>query len=248
MNAGTRDQAALPVREWRRPPVRAPVWLAILFGVAGVIETIVPYLLLESRLPGQMAWHYGFTGQPNGWASPSLALAVSLLEVVVLSLVFIILQWWVARTPALAETFRGRMAPPLLGVQAVIVVVILPVVSGLLFANAAGVSGIAGLPLGVLFLVIGVGSAVAILLLLGIRGVRQTPSVPALSPTKTHRARFTVGGPIELVCPACGDRYRLDGVPLFAPHLGVGRVGALYLRCPRCGESGWNTVVGRVAA
>jgi hypothetical protein len=30
--------------------------------------------------------------------------------------------------------------------------------------------------------------------------------------------------------------------------MGVGRVGSLYLRCPRCGERGWNNVVGRVSA
>ena len=247
MNATLRSSDHSTVEEVTFAPRSAPVRLAAAFAVLGVVEILVVYLLLQSRLPGQVAWHFGVSGQPDGWETPEVVLAVELAQVMVLSLVFVVMQWWIARSAPLAVAFRGRIVRPLLALQAVIVVGIFPLVSGLLFASAAGDLGISGAPLGALFLVIGLGSAGALLVALGLHGRGRIPTVRGAAGEMSHRARFAVGGPIELNCPACGEQYRLNGVPLFSPHLGVGRVGSLYLRCPRCGELGWNTIVARVA-
>jgi hypothetical protein len=229
-------------------PRRAPVGIATMLGVLGIVEVLVVFVALQSRLPGQVPVHFGFGGPPNGWETPIVALELELVEVAAISFVFIVMQWWIARSTPLTVAFGGRLVRPLLAFQAVIVVGILPVVSGLLFASAAGVLGISGAPLGDLFLALGVGSAALILVVLGLYGRHRIPTVPGSTTATTQHARFAVGGPIELSCPACGERYHLNGVPLFVPHLGVGRVGSLYVRCPRCGERGWNTIVALVAA
>jgi hypothetical protein len=248
MSASARPEERPAVRELVLPSQRASVGAAVLLAVIGAAEILAVFFALRSRLPALVAWHFGFTGQPNGWASPALAVTVEVAQVAGISLVFVVMQWWIGRSVPLSVGLRGRLPRPLLALQGVIVVVVIPLVSAFVFATAAGVLPISDTLLGVGLTVLGVGAAIGIFIGLLWSGRGAVPTV-APSQTKVPRhAHFSVGGPIELVCPACGERYRLDGVPLFAPHMGVGRVGSLYLRCPRCGERGWNNVVGRVSA
>lgn len=220
--------------------------LAVLIAAIATAEIVAGYLPLQGRLPPRVAVHFGLSGAPDGWLPPALALLSEVVTVVALSAVFVVLQAWIARSAPLTAQFRGRIARPLLVFQAVLVAGIIPAVSTLEFASAAGVIAISGRPLGILFLEIGLLSAAAILVVAGLTTGRPTPRVGGPTPaTRGYRARFAVGGPIELRCPACGEQYWLNGVPVFAPHLGVGRFGSLYLRCRRCGERGWNAVVAR---
>ena len=248
MSGASASGSAPKIVEFHPSSRRAPLEIGVLLALAGFAEVLGVFLALRSRVPAQVAWHFGVSGRPDAWASPLDTLAFAAVEIAVISAVFLLALWWIGRSPALAAAFRGRVSAPLLALQGVVVVGLLPLVFGLTFASAAGAIGISGTPLGQLFLVLGLGSAGAILVVLGLLGRGLVPKVRSSVPEPTHHARFAVGGPVDLACPACGEKYRIDGVPLLAPHIGIGRVGSLYLKCPRCGESGWNAIVGKVAA
>ncbi len=222
------------------------VRIAVGLAALGTAETLAVYLAVAHRLPSQVVDHFGIDGSPNGALPPLLFLLVSVLEVLGISAVFIGMQAWVARSVSLAVQFRGRLPGPLLLLQGAIVVGVLPLTNGLLLTSAAGIFPWSGNQLGWLQFVIGVGSAVAILGAAFWQGRQWTPVVPDPGGAlPMYRIRGSVGAPVEMRCPSCGDRYLLSGVPLFAPHMGVGQFGSLYLQCPRCGERGWNQIVAR---
>ena len=248
MSASTGVSGSHGVRPARVVTRRRPVAVAIGLGLIGVGEVLAVFLAVESRLPPVVTDHFGVTGQPNGSLAPLSLLVFETGMVAAIAAVFALFLAAVARSVPLMTQLRGRHERPLLALEGVIVVGIFPLVAGLLFASAAGVLPVAGSGLGLVMLVIGLVSPVAILLVLLVGSQRHVRTLPALSASGApYPAAFAVGGPIELSCSSCGQEFRLSGVPLFAPHLGVGQFGSLYLRCPRCGEQGWDQVRGRVA-
>jgi len=248
LTSPTPQAVPLPIRSIEPPPRRTSTRTSILLASLGGVEIVALYLAWRPKLPPEVAVHFGVTGRPDGYLSPVGALVAALLEVALISLVFIVAQWWIARSVPLFLYFGEAVPRTLLWFQGAVVVAILPLVTGLTFASAAGAIAISGTSLGLLFLGIGVGSAATIfaLLLFQVRG--RLPTVSRQPASATYPAPAAVGGPIEVSCPACGENYRLQGVPLLAPHLGVSRFGSLYLRCPRCGERGWKMIVARVGS
>ncbi len=230
------------------PARRGAGALAVLLGALGAGEVGAVYVAVRRRLPSQIVDHFALTGRPNGSMGPEVFLAISLAEIVAISAVFVGLQVWVVRSASLTLHFRGRLPTALLWLQGGIVALVLPLIAALLLTSAAGVLPLTGASLGWVLNALGFSTAGLVLVLALLQGRRQLPETPLTRSTVAmYPARFAVGGPIELSCPACGERYRLPGVPLFAPHMGFGQFGSLYLRCPRCGERGWNPIVARLA-
>lgn len=218
-------------------------------GILGLVATFVPYVVLRARLPAEVPDHFGVNGQPDGSLPPAAALGVALAESLLVTLVFFLVIWRTSRSAPLAAQARGRAAPPLLVLQGVLVVGILPTLWGLVFASAAGELVLTGPRLGLLLALVGIVPA-AVLILVFVR-LWRPPALAPLSPSSeaTETPVFLgVGRPVELQCSSCGQRFRLAGVPLLAPHMGVGGARSLYVRCPRCGERGWDELVGVAAA
>jgi hypothetical protein len=248
MSTGTPGGSPARISRAESHPSRAPAVAAATLGAIGALEVLAVYLVLRGRLPSQVPWHFGVGGQPNGSAPVLLVLGLNLGVVLLVSAAFLGLQWWGTRSVPLARQFAGTLVRPLLVLQGIIVVGILPVVSGLLFAEAAGAVGTSDPGVEPLLVLVGALTAPVILVVLLIesRGRVGTVTAVASDPQPTP-VPLAVGGPIEMKCSACGEAFRLSGIPLLAPHIGVGRTGSLYLRCPRCGERGWDQIVGRVA-
>ncbi|MCI4373780.1 MAG: hypothetical protein L3K02_09110 [Thermoplasmata archaeon] len=140
------------------------------------------------------------------------------------------------------------MVRPLLVLQVLVGVGILPLVFGLLFVEEAGAVGSPNLALEILLTLIGVLTAPIILVVALLASRRRVRTLPPSRTGETPVSEpLAVGGPIEERCSGCGGPFRISGVPLLAPHVGVGQTGSLYLRCPRCGERGWDPIVGRVS-
>jgi hypothetical protein len=225
-----------------------PVRTAALLGGVGGMEVLLEYLALRVRLPAQVPWQFGLNGQTTGTLGPLPLLGIELVLVTAVTLAFTGALWWGSRSVPLASQFGSRLVRPLLTLQGVIVAGVLPLVFGLQFASAAGVLGISGPNFGILLNVMGVLIALIIILLALVLTASLVPTLPNLpSEGPPARATFAVGGPIELACSACGQRFRLSGVPIFVLRVGIGRFGSLYIPCPRCGERSWDKILGRVA-
>lgn len=242
--------AALPepqpsISEAEPPRARRPLLLSVLLTSIGVAELVATYLLALPRLPAQFPDHFGVNGQVNGVASPAVFFGVELLTLVAAGTLFGVMQAWIGRSVPLAAIHRGGLGPPLLLIQGSLVLVVIPVGALLLLGDAAGWFGLPYLDVAELSGISALGPTITVLLLLRYRYYTPVPHRPP-STAPTARPFAAVGGPVELQCSACGQRYQLSGVPLFAPHLGLAGSGSLYLRCPRCGERGWNRLVARL--
>ena len=220
--------------------------IASLLGTAGVIEVTVPFLILSPKLPGNIIDHFGIDGQPNGSLPAGLFMAVVLGTIFALTLVFLALLYFSSRSPALSTGHGARITRLLLILDGTMVVGVLPLISLLLLASASGVWSVTGQGLGGAVFAVGVLPLAAITVALLATGRARLPrrldSGGAAAP---RQAFLGVGGGIELSCSACGEAFQLSGVPLLAPHWGAGGRGSIYMRCPRCGERGWDAVVAR---
>lgn len=230
------------------PTVKSVLPRSVLLAVLGCLEVVVPFLLVWSRLPSSVPDHYGLNSAPNAFASPLTVLGLNLALTAGVSVVFFLVLWGSERSVPLKTQFRGRLSGALLLIQGALVLIGFPLISGIMFASAAGLFSLTGTGLGVLFLVIGLSIPAVILGAALLDARRRTRTVPTShgSPTPI-KARWAVGGPIELACSSCGKHFVLSGVPVLAPHMGIGQFGSLYLRCPLCGERGWDAVIGRVS-
>jgi hypothetical protein len=223
-----------------------PLAASVLLGIVGAVEVTIAYLAWRNQLPAQVPDHFDLAGQTNGTLPPELLLGLGILTIAAVTAVFLGVLWMVVRSPPLSIHHRPAFVRPLLIIQASFVVVAWPLVSTLLFASAAGVLPVVGAELGLATGLLGVIPLLAtVAVLVGLRGQRlpqtaASPGDPAPAP-----AFLGVGGPIELTCSSCGQNFRLSGVPLLAPHMGIGGQGSLYVRCANCGERGWDVVVAR---
>jgi hypothetical protein len=241
-----------PTPEIRRvgaSPHGEPALYSAVIGAVSGLEVLAVYLAVQGRLPAQVPDHFSISGAVNGSLPPLVLLLVTFAEIAGMTAIFAGILWWSVRSVPLALHFRGKIERTLLGLQAAITMVVIPVITGLIYVSAAGVVNLPGNELGEATNILGFLFAAVILgfaVLQAHHWTRNVPGSPDSGPRV--RARSGIGGPIEMVCSSCGEHFQVSGVPLFTPHIGVGRVGSLYLRCPRCGERGWNVVLGRVAA
>jgi hypothetical protein len=248
MNATGLGTSAVEIRPVGIRPTRRTVAISWTLGGIGALAVLAVYLPLAARLPDRVPWHFALNGDPNGWITPIDLLGVSLLEIGIVTAVFALFLRWTGGSAALVAQFGAALDGPILLLEGIVVAGIFPLVAGLLFAGDAGAIPESGARLGQLLNVVGFVSPVVIIggaLWAVRRHVRTVP--PGPGGEWTGRPNVAVGGPTEMRCSSCGEQFRLTGVPLLAPHIGVGPFGSLYVRCPRCGERGWNAVVGRAA-
>lgn len=229
-------------------PSRAPIARSIALGITGAIEVILVFLLVRDRLPSEVTDHFGLNGVANGSLPPGALLGVELGQIGVLSAVFLAIVWLSGRSATLTHQVGSRLTKALLIMQGAVVVGLIPLLSGLLFASSAGELSVTGSALGLLTLSIGLVPLVALFAVLHFRNREALQKwSPSQSGTAPAPAFLGVGRPIELTCSSCGQLFRLSGVPLFAPHMAVGLHGSFYVRCPLCGERGWDALVARVS-
>lgn len=226
-------------------PFAAVSVASLAIGVAGALEVLVGYGLTASRLPGRVPDHFGPTGNVDGWMPPAEFLAVSLAVILGVTGLFTLVISGVARSPALVSYHGRGFDRPLLFIEACIVLVALPTTYVLLLLSAAGFLSVSPGTLALGTAAAGLVPLVAVAWV----ALRRDPDPPAPSilpggsPEAPAHVTLGVGGAVDLLCSSCGETFRLAGVPLFAPHLGLAGQGSLYVRCPRCGERGWDRFI-----
>jgi hypothetical protein len=248
MTSLLRVESDRSVRPSEGSRARWPLLVSAGLGLLGILEVVAVYLDLQARLPASVPDHFGVSGQVNGALPPTTLVAVELGTISAVAIVFFVILRWGARSPPLAAQFQQSLVLPLLIMEGTIVVAAVPTISGLLFASAAGVWGVSGQGLGLVALAVGLLPLIILAVVLLRSGRSRIPTVPksTLGDAPTP-ALLGVGGPVELACSSCGETFRLSGVPLLSPHMGFAGKGSLYVRCPRCGERGWDSIMGKVA-
>ena len=160
---GSIDPGGVVSAAWIQPR-RWPSGVSVAFGILGALELLLVYVVVRSRLPSSIPWHYGPTGQPNGSVPPLLVLGLDLSILSLVTIAFAAILWWGARSVPLVTQFRGRLTWPLLVLQAALGVGILPLVFGLLFVQASVGLGASTLGVEILLTLLGALTASVILL------------------------------------------------------------------------------------
>jgi hypothetical protein len=216
------------------------LWLTMLLGgVAGIAATLAVYAELSARLPAEIPDHFSLTGQVNGSLPPGEFVEVGVVLVAGLTILFTAILYGVSRSAVLERIHGARLAYGILALGLVFCAGVQPTAWSLLLASAAGVLPLSG---GTLDAIVVAADALPVLLLVAILlALRATSHTGPVGGPGTPTPSLL--GPVELLCSSCGERFRLDRFPLLAPHMGMGTSASLYLKCPRCGERGWNTLL-----
>jgi hypothetical protein len=216
-------------------------------GALGVLEVTAGFLAIQVRLPPELPDHFGPAGNADGALPPTQFLVVEVASVLLIALVFVAIIVLGARSPSLRRTHSAALARPLLWLEGSIVAVVIPGIDELVLLRAGGVWAPSAPELSLAFVVVALAPLLAIALVVARFGGGRAwaPTGPATT-SVTETPFAGVGNPIELSCASCGRAFVLSSVPLFAPHMGLGGQGSLYVRCPICGVRSWNRVVRRV--
>ncbi len=136
----------------------ARILLSVAFGVAGLLEVGLLYLLLESRLPASIPPQIAAPGLNIPPGSTGGFVDIGLITLAVVAAVFVGLCALTWDTEPLELTLGRRTLrlDPVLGLEASLVVVGLPGTFDVILAGAAGVLP-AGFPIGAAALTLGLG-------------------------------------------------------------------------------------------
>lgn len=215
--------APIPPGNRRRP------WAAVIVGgLLGTALQLVVYVTLAPRLPPEVPSHYGPTGQVTASLSAFGLLLVGVSsELIVTTLVAAIL--FLSLRNGVVEHQHGPGFSPWLGRVLGVVAFAPAVPTTVLLLGDAGVApagGGAAAVAGIAF------AAVPLLVLVAVATARRRP-------TRASAPRSSRGMTFE--CSSCGKTFEPGGFSVvFGPHIG----GSVYLRCPVCGERGWDRRAG----
>jgi hypothetical protein len=210
---------------------------AVLGGVLGSAAILVTFGVERSRLPAQMAVHFGPGGAPNGWSDPwSFALGGVGLEAVI-AVVFAGLLYGIGRSALLEHRYGTALRRTVLGAALLVSLGAIPpswVVAFLLAAgawpsNAPGIVTVS--ELANVLVIVGMLALVAFS-----KGTGPTSTAPVVE------TGLALDG-VRFECPSCGEVSPAPNYWPFMPRLGVGRRwggSSYYFRCPRCHEWGWE--------
>jgi DNA-directed RNA polymerase subunit RPC12/RpoP/uncharacterized membrane protein YhaH (DUF805 family) len=213
-------------------------------GLLGTSLTGAVYVLLGSRLPGSVPVYAGSGGTAIGSVPTEAFLVVGIALNLALTAVFTLVVRRLSDSHVLEEYYGQILWWALVGGGASVTLGSIPVAWIAKFVMAAG-EWPSGWPsfveiiLAVVFvpILLFVGAPLTVL---GLRGRDNAPgSRPKLTAGGTRLGLFQ--------CSSCGKTFLYARVPLRAPQLGVRGVpgrASYYLRCPRCGERGWNLFLG----
>jgi hypothetical protein len=222
-------------------------WVKVgLAGGLGDLAVVIIYFAIQSRLPGSIPSHYAANGTVDSMLSPEVLVGSLLVLNGFVTLVLMGLVRGIERSEVLEFRYGPWLLGPMTGRLAVLAALMIPVPSVLLLLGPAGLLPTWAPPIAVSTLAIALAPLLIFLLLL-IRSFAQrsrpTDDRPA-SPRVTGRT--AENGPVFL-CSACGQRFVRSTWILLAPRVGFSVVeggASYYLRCPICGERGWDPRVG----
>lgn len=196
-------------------------WWIVLAGTLGTISLVTAYLALRPRLPNEIPSHFGAGGQVTATMSPETFVFVGLAIEAGLTAVLALVLFASLRSGLVVRQQGPGIARTLGALLSVVAAVSVPVPWIFLLAGDSGV-----LPFSAALLAGLLVPLAAIVLVAGV----------AVRTIRTGSGRRPDGGP-QFRCSSCGDPFvtsTLAGV--LSPHIGA----SVYLRCPRCGERGWD--------
>ncbi|HEV2316184.1 MAG TPA: hypothetical protein VGV89_01230 [Thermoplasmata archaeon] len=236
------------------PPIVQPLrtgrrslrWLAPIVGaLLGDLALYATYVHLGPELPATVPSHYGLGGTPNAWMAVAGFVEIAIILSVSVALFFAVLLYLLGRSDALDDRFgRSVLGPVSLGLTA-LVAVSLPALFGFLLVQDSG-EWPSGWPSPAVWTPLLLLVPIVLPVPIAIRRVRQLPPPPGGERLASEGSPPSGTGPVFL-CSACGRQFVRSAWTLLAPRIGISAVrgGASYfLRCPWCGETGWNTRVG----
>jgi|HubBroStandDraft_4_1064222.scaffolds.fasta_scaffold186459_2 hypothetical protein len=219
---------ALPQRPRPVDPIplggRSRPWLWVaLSGLAGALAVVVTFLLVRSRLGSQIPSHFGAFGQVTATMTPGALLTVSLTTELATGAGLSAVVYLVLRSGVIEHQHGPGFAP--LFAELLSAVVLLEAVPWiLLLTGGAGYSPAGGGLPGVARLLVVV--PLLVLVVAFWRGRR--------------RSAASAGG-VQFECSSCGRSFSPSTAAwVLGPHIG----GSVYLRCPACGERGWDRRAG----
>jgi Protein of unknown function (DUF1648) len=229
----------------RGPPPRT--WLrAAVAGGMGVAALVGTYWALVPRLPATIPSHFAANGVVDGTMAPLDLVISGIGTILFVAAVFVGLLYGMGRSEVLRHRFGPNTLGPLSTFAVTIIALSIPATFALLLASAAGLVPTWFPPLGLSAALFTLTPVLGLLILLVVRRGPATCGGPAAS-VDTIVGSTSPGRNLILRCSACGQPFERSIWYILGPRFGGfsrGEGTAYYLRCPGCGERGWNPRIG----
>jgi hypothetical protein len=233
------------------PAPRFWLW-ELVAGAIGVAASVVAYGALASRLPPTIPSQYDVNGAVTGTMPPFDLLLVGIGTNLLVAGLFVGLLYGLGRSEVLRHRFGPGLLRPLAVFGVVLTAVSLPATFLLVLASGAGAVPGWFPPQKLILPIVAFPPALGLILALAIQAGTTGFRLPSLT-APASLAGASPGRNLILRCSACGHLFERAAWYVLAPRVGgLTPLGgaAYYLRCPVCGERGWNSRVGwgRLAA
>ncbi|HZY70048.1 MAG TPA: hypothetical protein VFF67_03610 [Thermoplasmata archaeon] len=217
-------------------------WVVVVAsGVAGVCLMAAVFTTASARLPAQIPSHYSAGGQPNSYLPPGLFTELGLALEGLVTAVMSAMSFVIGRSPVLRHHYGGSLGP-VLATVGLATSWIIPLAWTSILLGAAGEWPAPLSPplVGLLATVAIVAVTLAMLIRYRVPFWMTSRYQPKDEPGLSAADRTSGTGRLVFRCSSCGQTFHRPAIYMLGPRI----VRSYYLKCPLCGETGWDYLVG----